>query len=55
MIASPALDSVLQAIGRTPLVRLHRLVPPDSADVVVKLEYFQSDWLVQGSDGARND
>jgi cysteine synthase A len=39
--SSPApVDSVLQAIGRTPLVRLHRLVPPDSATVVVKLEYF---------------
>jgi len=33
-------DSVLHAIGRTPLVRLHRLVAPGSADVVVKLEYF---------------
>jgi cysteine synthase A len=41
MIASPApVDSMLQAIGRTPLVRLHRLAPPGSADVVVKLEYF---------------
>lgn len=33
-------DSVLHTIGRTPLVRLHRLVAPGSADVVVKLEYF---------------
>lgn len=33
-------DSVLDAIGRTPLVRLHRVVAPGSADVVVKLEYF---------------
>ena len=41
MISSPALvDSVLQTIGRTPLVRLRRLVPADCADVVVKLEYF---------------
>jgi len=30
--------SVLQAIGQTPLVRLTRVVPPGSADVVVKLE-----------------
>jgi len=38
---SPApVDSVLHAIGNTPLVRLHRVVGPDSADVVVKLEYF---------------
>src|SRR5688572_8144517 len=32
-------DSVLQAIGRTPVVRLKRLVPNGSADVFVKLEY----------------
>jgi len=31
-------DSVLQAIGHTPLVRLKRIVPPASADVLVKLE-----------------
>lgn len=41
MHAFPApVDSVLQTIGRTPLVRLHRLVPDGSADVVIKLEYF---------------
>lgn len=40
-MSSPAIvNSVLQAIGRTPLVRLQRLVAPGSADVVVKLEYF---------------
>ena len=40
-MATPTpVDSVLQAIGRTPLVRLRRLVPPGSATVVVKLEYF---------------
>jgi cysteine synthase len=33
-------DSVLHAIGHTPLMRLGRIVPADSADVVVKLEYF---------------
>jgi cysteine synthase len=31
-------DSVLQAIGRTPVVRLSKLVPSGSADVFVKLE-----------------
>ncbi len=36
----PPVDSVLQTIGRTPLVRLHRLVSPGMADVLVKLEYF---------------
>ena len=30
--------SVLQAIGRTPLVRLVRVIPPGSAEVLVKLE-----------------
>jgi cysteine synthase A len=40
-MASPApVDSVLDAIGHTPLMRLHRVVSPNSADVVVKLEYF---------------
>ncbi|MGE0043992.1 MAG: PLP-dependent cysteine synthase family protein [Vicinamibacterales bacterium] len=38
--APPPVDSVLQAIGRTPAVRLHRLAPPGSAAVVIKLEYF---------------
>ena len=39
MLPTPV-DSVIHAIGHTPLVRLQRLVAPDSADVVVKLEYF---------------
>ena len=40
-MASPApVDSVLHAIGRTPILRLRKIVPPGSADVVVKLEYF---------------
>lgn len=33
-------DSVLKAIGRTPVVQLRRLAPPGGADVFVKLEYF---------------
>ncbi|HEX5068619.1 MAG TPA: pyridoxal-phosphate dependent enzyme, partial [Vicinamibacterales bacterium] len=32
--------SVLQAIGRTPLVRLRSVVPAGAADVYVKLEFF---------------
>ncbi len=32
-------DSVLKAIGNTPVVRLNKLVPPGGADVFVKLEY----------------
>jgi len=31
-------DSVLRAIGRTPLIRLRRMVPAGAADVIVKLE-----------------
>jgi cysteine synthase A len=38
---SPApVDSVLDTIGRTPVVRLRRVVAAGYADVVVKLEYF---------------
>src|SRR6516162_955116 len=33
-------DSALQAIGNTPLVQLHHVVPATSAQVLVKLEYF---------------
>jgi cysteine synthase A len=36
----PPVDSVLQTIGHTPVVRLRRLGPPDAAEVVIKLEYF---------------
>jgi len=32
--------SILKAIGRTPIVKLNRLVPPGAADVFVKLEFF---------------
>jgi cysteine synthase A len=33
-------ESVLQAIGNTPVVRLKKLVTPGMADVLVKLEYY---------------
>lgn len=36
----PIYDSVLDLIGRTPHVRLNRVVPAGSADVYVKLEWF---------------
>jgi cysteine synthase A len=35
-----SVSSILKAIGHTPVVRLNKVVPPDSADVFVKLEYF---------------
>src|SRR4051812_3163575 len=34
------MTNVLRAIGSTPLVRLEHVLPPDSASVFVKLEYF---------------
>jgi cysteine synthase A len=38
---SPApVSAVLQAIGRTPVVRLRSVVPAGAADVYVKLEFF---------------
>src|SRR3954447_15201621 len=33
-------ESVLHAIGHTPVVHLRRVVPPDAADVLVKLEFY---------------
>lgn len=33
-------DSTLRTIGRTPVVRLRKVVPPGAADVLVKLEFF---------------
>jgi cysteine synthase A len=33
-------DSVLHAIGQTPVVRLRAVVPPGAADVLVKLEFY---------------
>jgi cysteine synthase A len=35
-----AATSMLESIGNTPLVRLQKIVPDDSAQVLVKLEYF---------------
>ena len=34
------LDSILERIGNTPLVKLGKVVKPDSADVFVKAEYL---------------
>src|SRR6476620_8324549 len=36
----PVVPTTLQAIGTTPVVRLSKRVPPGSARVLVKLEYF---------------
>ena len=36
----PYHENVLSAIGRTPLVRLNKVVGPDDALVLAKLEYL---------------
>jgi cysteine synthase A len=38
--SNPVRDSVLQAIGNTPVVRLRKLVMSSMAEVLVKLEYY---------------
>jgi cysteine synthase len=40
MIRERIYDDILQTIGDTPLVRLNRVVPKGSAEVLVKLEWF---------------
>jgi cysteine synthase A len=40
MMAWKTVPSTLRAIGNTPVVRLNKVVPPDSADILVKLEYY---------------
>ena len=39
-MARKTVPSILQAIGNTPVVHLNKVVPPNSADVFVKLEYY---------------
>src|SRR5512145_1540356 len=39
--AAPPLDSILDAIGGTPVVRLRRVVPAGAAAVLAKLESFE--------------
>src|SRR3954451_14354555 len=34
------MDSILDTIGNTPLVRLHRCVPANGAELWLKLEYY---------------
>ena len=40
MMIGKTVPSVLQAIGKTPMVHLNKVVPPNSAHVLVKLEYY---------------
>jgi len=39
-MVAPIITSTLEAIGDTPVVQLRKIVPPDCADVYVKLESF---------------
>ena len=39
-MSNPTAPNMLKAIGNTPAVRLNKVVPPGSAEVLVKLEYF---------------
>ena len=39
-MAPKAVDSILDVIGNTPLVKLHRVVPKNGADIYTKLEYL---------------
>ncbi len=36
----PVAESMLDTVGHTPVVRLHKVVPDGAADVIVKLEWF---------------
>src|SRR3982074_3825541 len=54
--------SVLQVIGRTPIVRLRAVAPPGAAEVLVKLEYYNPTGsykdrmalaMIEGADGGR--
>jgi cysteine synthase A len=45
-------DNVLELIGYTPLVRLHRMAPPGGAEVLVKLESMNPMWSVKDRIGA---
>src|SRR5512138_3356216 len=40
MMATKTAHSVLQAIGNTPVIHLNKVVPPNCAEVLVKLEYY---------------
>ena len=40
MSAQKSPQSILEAIGNTPVVKLNKIVPPQSAEVFVKLEFY---------------
>lgn len=49
----PILDSVLQAVGQTPMIRLNRLPGADCAEVVVKLESLNPSGSIKARPASR--
>ena len=49
------MESILDAIGNTPLVRVRRCAPSNGAELWVKLEYRNPDRVDEGPDCARDD
>jgi cysteine synthase A len=47
MTRQKTLNSIVEAVGNTPLVRLNRIVPEGSATVYAKLESFNPMWSVK--------
>lgn len=47
MARQKTLNSIVEAVGNTPLVRLNRIVPDGSATVYAKLESFNPMWSVK--------
>src|SRR5204863_2663242 len=45
-------DTMIDLIGYTPCVRLHRVLPPGSAEVLAKLESMNPMWSVKDRIGA---
>lgn len=48
-------QNITQVIGDTPLVKLNRVVPEDSAEIYVKLEFQNPGASVQGPDRHQHD
>ncbi len=47
MARQKTLNSIIEAVGNTPLIRLNRIVPEGSATVYAKLESFNPMWSVK--------
>ena len=49
------MESILEAIGNTPLVRVRRCAPSNGAELWLKLEYRNPTRIDEGPDGSRDD